>query len=200
MKNLKRVIIIAFVALVGVLPMSAQFAWGPKLGVTISSLKFDKEVFSSENRAGFTGGLTAEFMLPILNIGFDASLMYARLNGHGKADVQNGSISVNRNYFEIPVNVKWKIGLPIVGKIVTPYIFTGPSFGFLMGKKEINDLIKNKTCDIAWNIGAGVQLFTKLQIGASYAFGMTKSVIGIKDNNSLDVKNRYWTITAAYLF
>lgn len=58
------------------LPASAQFHFGVKLGTEVTSLKFNKDVFDSSNRAGFTGGVMAEVMIPMTNVGFDASVMY----------------------------------------------------------------------------------------------------------------------------
>lgn len=65
------------------LPVAAQVHFGPKVGVAIDKLSFDKNVFSSDNRAGFTGGLTLEVMLPVANLGFDISAMYV----HRSSDV-----------------------------------------------------------------------------------------------------------------
>ena len=43
----------------------------------------------------------------------------------------------------------------------------------------------------------------KIQVGASYGFGLTKAVEMVTDDVNaagIEGKNRYWTITAAYLF
>ena len=61
----------------------------------------------------------------------------------------------NRDYIEIPLNFKYKLGLPVVGKIITPYVFTGPSVAFLTSKKAITEAYKNKSVDVAWNFGLG---------------------------------------------
>lgn len=197
------VVAVALVAAFAV-PASAQISFGVKAGVAISDLKFNKDVFDASNRAGFTGGVMAEVMIPMTNIGVDASLMYVRRNTEFMANVlgKTESAKSHRDYLEIPINLKWKIGLPIVGSIVSPYIFTGPSFAFLTSKKEIENVYKNKTFDVSWNVGFGVQLVKKLQIGASYGFGLTKAVEMATDVNGagIDGKNRYWTVTAAYLF
>lgn len=201
MKNLKRIVIAAIMIVAFTVPASAQFAWGPKVGVNVNSLKFDGSGLDSDNRAGFTGGLMAEFMFPIVNLGVDASVMYVHrtteINSNGVGD------DYNKDYIEIPVNLKWKIGIPVVGNIVSPYIFTGPSFSFLTSKKAIEDAYRQKAVDVAWNVGIGVQLLKKLQIGASYGFGLNNTLERVgQDGNWVDVKgkNRYWTVTAAWLF
>ncbi len=180
---------------------SAQFRIGPRLGLAINDLKFSEDVFSADNRAGFTGGLQIEFTVPVVNLGFDASVMYVRRDASIIANATE--VEMSKDWIEIPVNLKYKIGLPVIGKIITPYIFTGPSFAFLASSKAINDAWQSKKFDVSWNVGAGVQLFTHLQIGASYGFGMTKLAEQIGVNNAggnVNGKNRYWTVTAAWLF
>ncbi len=201
MKNLKRIVIAAIMIVAFTVPASAQFAWGLKVGVNVNSLKFDGSGLDSDNRAGFTGGLMAEFMFPIVNLGVDASVMYVNrtteINSNGVGD------DYNKDYIEIPVNLKWKIGIPVVGNIVSPYIFTGPSFSFLTSKKAIENAYRQKAVDVAWNVGIGVQLLKKLQVGASYGFGLNNTLERVgQDGNWVDVKgkNRYWTVTAAWLF
>ena len=207
MKNLKRIVIAAIMIVAFTVPASAQFAWGPKVGVNVNSLKFDGSGLDSDNRAGFTGGLMAEFMFPIVNLGVDASVMYVHRTTEAIND-KGEELNFNKDYIEIPINLKWKIGIPVVGNIVSPYIFTGPSFSILASKKEITEALESKSVDVAWNIGIGVQLFKKLQVGASYGFGLTNTLKNVGVENVGDVnltekvegKNRYWTVTAAWLF
>ncbi|MDE6311191.1 MAG: PorT family protein [Muribaculaceae bacterium] len=204
MNNFKRAII-AFVAIVAVAATaSAQFRIGPRVGIDVNSMRFDKSTFNSDNRAGITAGLQCEFTIPVVNLAFDASVMYTRRNSSAPVSVTNeDGLYKSRDFINIPINFKYKIGLPVVGSIITPYIFTGPDFAFLVSKRAIEDAFKEKKVDVAWNVGLGVQLIKHLQIGASYGFGMTKfvekKVIG---TNPVDIDGRtnYWTITAAWLF
>lgn len=201
-KMIRRMVVAVALMAAFAVPVSAQFSFGVKAGVAVSDMKFNKDVLDADNRAGFTGGVMAEVMIPMTNIGVDASLMYVRRNTEFM-DKLGDSEKSHRDYIEIPVNLKWKIGLPIVGSIVSPYIFTGPSFAFLTSKKNIEDAYKNKTFDVSWNVGLGVQLMKKIQVGASYGFGLTKAVEMVTDDVNaagIEGKNRYWTITAAYLF
>ncbi len=184
---------------------AAQFSIGPRVGINVNSMHFDSDLFKSENRAGFTGGLQAEFMIPMVGFGFDASVMYVHCVNNATIDT-NGTATApqikDKDYIEIPVNLKYKIGLPVIGKIITPYVFTGPSFAFLTSRKAINEAWKNKSTSVAWNFGFGVQLLGHLQVGASYGIGMTKAFekIGAVEGVDIQGKNRYWTVTAAYLF
>ena len=198
MKSSIRIIVLAVVAMIIALPASAQFRFGIKAGVALNSLHFSSdylENLNSDNRAGFTGGLMAEFMLPIGGLGLDASLMYVHRSAEEgvDADEAEGEVSfAKRDYIEIPINVKYKFSIPAISSIVAPYVFTGPSIAFLVSDSK--DIYKK--CDFAWNVGAGVELVRHLQVSASYGFGITK-LVAERDAN---VKNRYWTLTAAYLF
>ena len=198
MKSSIRIIVLAIVAMIIALPASAQFRFGIKAGVALNSLHFSSyylENLNSDNRAGFTGGLMAEYTLPVIGLGLDASLMYVHRSAEEAVDTDDaeGEVSfAKRDYIEIPINVKYKFSIPAISNIVAPYVFTGPSIAFLVSDSK--DIYKK--CDFAWNVGAGVELVRHLQVSASYGFGITK-LVAERDAN---VKNRYWTLTAAYLF
>ncbi len=195
-----------------VIPAMAQFSVGPRIGLNVNSLHLNEKLFDSNNRAGLNAGIQAEFMIPMLGLGFDASVMYVHRVAQVAADpesiassstVSTVSTDASCDYIEIPINLKYKIGLPVVGKILTPYIFTGPSFAFRTSKSAIKEFYQAKKSDIAWNFGLGVQLFSHLQIGASYGLGLTKAIEVVDSDHEkagIEGKNRYWTVTAAWLF
>lgn len=213
MKIKQILIAVALIATVAV-PATAQFKFGPRLGVAINNLHFSskqdavKDLISTDNRAGFTGGLMAEFTAPVIGIGVDASLMYVRRSVK-TIDSEDPNVDPNvdnkvlkRDYFEIPINLKYKFSLPVAGNAVSPFLTTGPSFAFATSKEAIKEAYKNKAVDVAWNIGLGVEFVKHLQIAASYGFGISKSLtkyVGINDTD-VEGKTRCWTITAAYLF
>ena len=104
----------------------------------------------------------------------------------------------------IPLNLKYKVSLPAIGNLVAPYVFTGPNFLIDLDKNTLN-YIKNKTCQVAWNVGLGLELFRHVQVGASYNFGLGKIGTSIVDgvlgtNRTYNIKNNYWMVTAAYMF
>lgn len=186
------------IAAIAVQPAAAQFRIGPRVGLNVNKLHFDKELIGNENRAGFNAGLMAEFTVPVVGIGFDISAMYVRRS----AEWAQQQLIDKREYIEIPLNLKYKLNIPIVNSIIRPFLTTGPSFSFLTSKKSWT-AFRNKSCDVAWNFGLGVELLRHLQIAASYGVGMTKAfeTIGaINGNAGIEGKNRYWTVTAAYLF
>ena len=93
--------------------------------------------------------------------------------------------------------------MPLISKVVTPYLFTGPDFSFLMSNKNVKNAWNNRTFDLGWNFGLGLRFVDQLEIGASYGLGITNSASAdnaLYGKNLADGKNRFWTITAAWLF
>lgn len=82
--------------------------------------------------------------------------------------------------------------------MLNPYIYAGPSFGFLVGN-NIKEQYKEKDFDLTINLGLGLELFKKVQVAAQYGWGVTEAV-KYPSINDVKAKNRSWTITAAYLF
>ncbi len=201
MKKLKCLLAAMAIAL-GVAAPSASavgpFKFGVKVGTEINSLKFNEDAFKSDNRAGFTGGLMVQFVAPIINLGFDASVMYTHRSLHMyAAEDKTQSAHIGSDFIEIPINLKYNIGLPVIGKFVSPFLTTGPDFSFLVSKKTVNDM-KQKNYDLAWNFGIGLSIVDKVQVAASYGLGITNNASG--DQALYDSKNRFWTVTLAYLF
>ena len=208
-KSVKRLVILALMAVIGFGAAQAQFRFGIKAGMNINKLHISDWAANAQadNGCGFTGGLMTEFQVPLIGLCFDASLMYTRMNSdpeiYMNANDQMAAIpaSMTKNFFEIPVNIKYKFGIPVIGNVFAPYLFTGPSFAFKLGGSD--DVFKTKTFQCAWNIGLGIQLFNHLQVGASYGFGINNimdKVVGINTTDDTKIKNNYWTVTAAWLF
>lgn len=189
---MKKIILSLLISVMGFGVANAGLRFGVRLGTNVNHLSTNvTSNFSKNNAAGFTGGVMAEYMTPLLGFGFDLGLQYAYMNS---------DISDNKNFLEIPLNIKYKIGLPVVGSFLAPYIFTGPSFDFKLDKNTLN-AVHTKTFQTVWNVGLGLELVKHLQIGASYGFGMnTIAKIAIPGYEPVKYHNNYWTITAAWLF
>ena len=213
MKSIKVLLVAIAAVFMTTLPAAAQFRIGPRIGTEINQMRFDKSVFDGENRAGFTGGLMMEFTVPVIGVGMDLSVMYVhRVNavkagdGSNIGDELQGVLTDKtfrkRDYIEIPLNLKYKLSLPLVSKVLVPFVTTGPSFAVLVSGKAIKDGFKNKKCDVAWNFGLGLQFFSHLQVAASYGIGLNKAVDALTGINAepIEGKNNYWTVTAAWLF
>lgn len=177
-----------------------------KISLSSVSNAFD-DIKNKANSSGWEAGVMIDGQVPLIGLGFDLSLMYARMNNNSEIYYGNEVLyEGGKNFLMIPLNIKYKISLPIVGKYIAPYVFTGPNFLVDLSKDTFT-YIKNKTCQVAWQVGLGLEFFNHVQIGAGYNFGLGKignsifdGITGINQNTNYTVKNNYWMVTAAYLF
>lgn len=210
---IQRNVLILLLGFVSFTAMS-QIRFGLKAGVNINSLHFNKnigqDIFSSENRAGFAGGIMMEFNLPIVGLGLDASAMYSHRSDDLGYYTENSTLK--RDYFTFPINLKYKLSLPVLGNVVKPFATTGPEFSFLINdnfkKFNLSTTFDGKKMSTAWNVGFGIEIMNKVQLHANYSIGLTNALeaVGITsdqyDNETFQTrgKDKYWTVTAAYLF
>ncbi len=212
MNQMKKISILLLVAVLGAFGAQAQIRFGIKAGANFNKIHFSdvESSFQPDNSCGWNAGVMTEFTVPIVGLCFDASLLYSRMNNAISSDFNkevsdalDSDMSYGKNFLEIPINIKYKFGIPVIGSIIKPFIYTGPSFAFKLDKS-----IMDKTFQCAWNIGIGVELIKHLQISGSYGFGINnvaKEVMKNVDPNFGDVekikaKNNYWTVSAAWLF
>ena len=199
MKKLLSILMVA-VALMMAAPAQAQLIkFGVKGGMNFSKLDTDVKSWydAKESSTGFFIGPMAEITLPILGLGVDGALMYS----------QRGSGEVKQQGIEVPVNLKWSFGL---GSMLGAYLAAGPDFFFNF--KDIDkksDLIK-EDAQVSINLGAGLKLLKKLQVGLTYQIPLNKSYdkyeeIGIMpgyeyEGGDIRVKNKTWQVSLAYIF
>ncbi len=209
MKRFIAAAVVAVVALVGMAPKAdAQFKFGPKVGLCVNSMHFNQKLLDSDNRAGLTAGLMAEFKVPLIGIGCDLSALYVRRNSRYMAALEyheGAQATIKADYLDIPLNIKYHLPLPAISKIFSPFITTGPDFAFRLSKETVSDVVNVRNFDFAWNFGFGVELFSHLQLAASYGLGLNGALefaVPKEAQNTTEIKgkNRYWTVTAAYLF
>lgn len=198
MKKIVGFMLLAVMALVAV-PAKSQIKFGVKGGLNISSVHFNKEVIGKDNVTGFNIGPMLEVMAPAMGVGFDAAILYSQ-KGIGVKSDKDGK-DVKNDYIDVPVNLKWKFGLPVI----KGYVAAGPYIGFRVGGEKFWDIpnlvegqLKAKNFNAGLNLGAGVELVSHLQVGFNYALGLTEDYSASKID--LNGKNRSWSITAAILF
>lgn len=195
---MRKSIILSILALILALPMAGQVRLGVRGGMTVGKLRFDRDMVSSDNHVGYTGGLLLDLNIPVVGLGLEVSAMYThrdnRLTDHERV--------YKRHFLDFPILARYRLALPGVQRIIAPYIFTGPCFSVLFNEDGNTDMDNSKTY-LSWDVGGGVDLFNHLRITASYGIGMTKAMEVIhQDYNGEKVsgKDRYWTLSAAYLF
>ena len=109
------------------MPAQAQIHFGVKGGLNLSKASFSnvKENFKKDNFTGFFIGPMAEFNIPIVGLGVDAALLFAQ-RGIKVSDA-DADVTVKQNGIDIPVNLKYNIGL---GSLAGIYLAAGPDFYF----------------------------------------------------------------------
>ena len=126
-------------------------------------------------------------------MGVDASLLFCS-TGVSKFSEGNDDITVKQNGIDIPVNLKYTIGL---GSLLGIYVAAGPDFFFDFKKK---DYVDRKKAQVALNLGAGVKLLKHLQVGVTYQLPMGDSFTWKNAGDAIGAKNKTWQVSAAYLF
>lgn len=175
------------------MPVQAQIHFGVKGGLNLSkaSLSDIPGNFKKDNFTGFFIGPMAEFNIPIVGLGVDASLLFAQ---RGVKVTPEGvdEYTVKQNGLDIPVNLKYNIGL---GSLLGLYIAAGPDFYFDFEKKSGID---KKKAEVGINVGAGVKLLNHLQVGANYniPLGDTAKIEGTDGS----YKTKTWQVSVAYIF
>ena len=183
------------------MPAQAQIHFGVKGGLNLSKASFSnvKENFKKDNFTGFFIGPMAEFNIPIVGLGVDAALLFAQ-RGIKVSDA-DADVTVKQNGIDIPVNLKYNIGL---GSLAGIYLAAGPDFyfNFKGDKKYIDEAVelKNKKAQVGINLGAGVKLIKHLQIGFNYNIPFGDSYTLKAAGEALGAKNKTWQISAAYIF
>lgn len=180
-------------------PASAELKFGVVGGLNLSKMSFsggDKGLLSSDNRCGWYIGPKAQFTLPLIGLGLDASIQYSqrRLN----SSEYEFSDSQTYKSIEVPINVRYTIGL---SSLVSIYGATCPQFGFNCDKSLFRDMdISVKDANVTWNVGFGLTLLNHLQVGAGYNFGIGKWAESKDPDVDLSAKANTWQVQVAYLF
>ena len=166
MKKIFSAFIIAVCCMFMAMPAQAQLLkWGVKGGVNLTKIDWDGGFKGNkDNSTGFFIGPMAEITIPIVGLGVDGALLFSQ---RGKGDVKQTGV-------EVPVNLKYTIGL---GSLLGIYFAAGPDFFFDFDKK---DNVDRKKTQVGLNLGAGVKLIKHLQVGVNYQFPMGDSLLGKK--------------------
>lgn len=188
------VILMVFIAV----PAKSQLKFGVKGGLNISSVHMNSDILKADNVTGFQIGPMIETTLPLIGIGLDAAILYSQKGVDMKTEGTVTSTSMKTDYLDIPVNLKWKFGIPLV----KAYLSAGPYVGFRVGGDKIwnvlGEQIKAKNFSAGLNFGVGAELISHLQVGINYGLGLTDNYSS--DKFDMKAKNRGWSITAAVLF
>ena len=178
-----------------------QIRLGLRGEVGLNKASFSKDAIKVENLNSFKIGPTAEIMLPVIDFGVEASLLYNnnRMNVEDDGSVWQ-KVEVTNHYLDIPVNLKYKYGLILPVKL---YVAAGPYARIHLSgddKKlsDISDDLKAKSFEAGINLGLGVEVFKRLAIGVNYGMQLTDnySVNKPEWKDALNNKDGFWSIQA----
>ncbi len=88
----------------------------------------NSDILKADNVTGFQIGPMIETTIPLIGIGLDAAILYSQKGMDVKSEAGT-STNVKTDYIDVPVNLKWKFGLPII----KGYLAAGPYIGFRVG-------------------------------------------------------------------
>lgn len=190
--------------------MAAQaqgIKFGVKGGLDVQDMKFNENVFNTENKLGWFVGPTLQVSLPVSGLGVDIAGLYDQ-----KTTEVNG-VSIKQKYILVPVNARLKFGL---GSSAGIYVAAGPQFAFNVGDKDFKlnkegqelaqSTFQLKKSAFSINLGAGAYLSEHLEIGFCYniALGSTADASWKTATDAAlhsdDTKPKSWQISAAYYF
>lgn len=204
---MKRKIATILIALIAVASASAQFRYGPTIGVASTNLKFKQDLFEVKSQVGFSAGIAAEMMFPGIGFGIDLGLLYerrgAKLNMGQKemwAWQGLGNETMNLHTIVVPFHLRFKYTrLNGVEDKIAPFVYAGPSFGILAGHSKVANTMDYAGADLAIDFGLGAELWRKWQISVCYNMGVTYA-LKAKILTNFSARNSAWGIRAAYLF
>lgn len=196
MKKLISIVALGCMCLFAV-PAGAQLKFGVRAGANFSDLHI-KDI-KTNTATGWFVGPTAEFLMPVVGLGLDASLLYSRVN----SEVEWGTVDrkYKLDYLSLPVNIKYKLGLPLI----KPFIYAGPELcarindnfsevWAALGQVTDVERFKSAGTDVKMNIGGGVELFDHLEIFVNYNVGFTNTV------RHFDSKTKMWRVGGTFYF
>lgn len=187
-------------------PAFAQFNWGIKAGMNISGKPSDLKIDDVKGaKNGFFVGPTAKVVLPIVGLGLEGNLLYSQSGSEIAGE------DITRRSIEIPVYLRYELSLPIVNKVLEPFVAVGPQFGWVIGDTKetlINDVAEweYEKSNLSINLGVGAIVLNHIQLHLNYniPLGNTGELKADPAGGAWDYvkgsKVNTWQVSAAYIF
>lgn len=113
-------------------PAQAQIKLGVKGGLNVSNLKLDDDMWRTDNKAGFFIGPMVKVTVPVTGLSFDVAALYDQKEAKMHwGDVVGADLSrtttIKQQYIEIPVNVRYGVGLGSLANVFVLQVHSGAS-------------------------------------------------------------------------
>lgn len=198
--------IIIAVAAICATGTKAEFRYGPTAGVSITNLNFDQSLMTIDNSVGYSGGIMGELMFPGIGFGIDLGLMYeqrgATMHLGERLMWSSQGYGTERSYLHylaIPIHLRFKYTrLNGFEDYLAPFIYAGPSIGFLLAHNKI-DCLNYNTAELGIDVGIGAEIMRRWQVSVSFNYGMTNA-LSDKTLTDFNAVNTSWAFRVAYLF
>ncbi len=157
----------------------AQLNWGVRGGLNLVNndiTEVSKEnVLEKDSYTGFFFGPMAEFQIPVIGLGIDASLLYQQ-KGLELSDKE----TMKQQQIAVPVYLKYSFGL---GNALAVFAQTGVQLNYNLGdltevvedkdQEQVKEFVLNQNT-WTFNVGAGVKFFSHFQAAVNYNMPLSK--------------------------
>ena len=204
--NKLRLLLVSCAMLLGVMVSQAEVRWGVTAVGNISTLNFNQQLFTVDQEFGYGAGLTGEIIIPGIGFAVDASILYSQVGATlhlGECNVWSydgyGNERLYIHNIEIPLNLKFKYtNLNGVENTIAPLVYVGPTFAIHVADNGVGAMDYSGG-SFGLHVGAGCELIRRLQVSASYTWGITSTLKTVKLDD-FSAKNNYWRISVSYMF
>lgn len=199
-------------AMLVAMPAQAQgVKFGVKGGYNITSMKIDDAAASvKDNKNGWYVGPTVKVSL-LAGLGVDGAIFYDQR----ETELEGTAEPIKQQSILVPINLRYNIGL---GGLAGIYGAVGPQFGFNVGDadfslknavSQVEDKFQLKKATFGINVGAGVYLLKRLEVGFVYNIPLGNTAdysegtaLGgtVEAAKKFDVKSNTWQVSAAVYF
>lgn len=192
----------------GTVKTMAETRWGVVAVGNYSTSKFNQDLIDVDYGLGGGFGLTGEIIIPGIGFAVDGSVIYSLYTSKvhfGDRYVWGGdgfgNEQLKHHTIDIPLNVKFKYtNLNGIENTIAPLVYVGPSFTVhLKDSSKGAAAVNYKPIAVGIHVGVGCELFRKVQISASYTWGVNKTFYTEKLDD-FEAKNNYWRLQVAYMF
>jgi hypothetical protein len=166
--------------------------------------------FSSKNLTGYQIGLVYQAMPKNSGLGCEFGAMLSQkgstyIDKTVLTDIREGYKELN--YVEVPFNLRYRLTLGFIGV----YGIAGIYGGYALSGKTVDETANTfqdqsfqtfmEHVDYGYNLGAGLELFKKIQLGGTWSQGLKNTAttnIGMPTPTS--ATNRVFSVNMVYLF